>query len=548
MTLRLTRFTISGGFFLLLGWVTCPNGMAQPGARRHTDSLLHVLSSRWEALPDSSQFQVYYDLAAWHPGLDTAMHYAEQMQQLAVQRSAPRQEGRAYLAMAKIYDVQARYEQSDSLLQLAQQRLTLNNAPVEYAEILRRMYRVKLFRGLPQEALQLAQERLAINQQRNDPEALARTYFDIASAYWRLDRYVESVSFYTKATELALTLQDTLLLADAYAGLGVVYNRMKEPAQAVYYDSLAMHIYRQQNLPEIFDIYNNMGIGLQRLGKYDAALLALDSSIIRMSAYGYARYTYVPLSNKGEIYRLQGQFQKSLDTLHRSLTMLRALADSHPNQAALNTEIAQTHLAAGNLDSTRFYAERGLAAARQFAIPYRIAEASEVLHEATAGLGDHAAAYRHLLTQKNIEDSLASAENARKIGQLEERLRAQQEAAQKKAAQTTAARQQARLQSIQYYGLSAFLLGLFLLFLVVKRFQVAWSHAFLFLTVILTYEFVIITLDPFILRFSKGLPLLTLLANFLLALCFLPVHQGLERYIAQKKEGHPQPRIRTARQ
>jgi tetratricopeptide (TPR) repeat protein len=130
-----------------------------------------------------------------------------------------------------------------------------------------------------------------------------------------------------------------------------------------------------------------------------------------------------------------------------------------------------------------------------------------------------------------LRDTLASRdyriETQRVVNEYEFKSAAQETQRQKEIEEE----QIARRNNIQYLIIVVFVLIVFvILFSGKKMFTARLINSFLFIGLLLLFEFLLVVTGPGVESFTQGEPFLKLLANIVLTLLVLPVHQFLERF------------------
>ena len=540
------KLTIGLSLWLLLGLNT-PLHASDP---LNIDSL-HAAAVR--ATADSARLDALIKIGIeyfYEDPLDSALYYMERVIEEGIRANRPKVVLEAYLWQARSQlhhpdygrkDWEVSFRQAHTWAEKAKFPLGMATALTSLAEALRD-------RNFPEDALALYAEVEPFARRHDLKEMVYRILNHQASIHVIRDEHLQAVRLYDRALTYCLPRNMPVAVAGIHGNIGSMSSQLGDQEEAIKHFQLALETYN--SIPD--SLYSkpkvvkggtllSMGNAHKTMGNYAEAIALYQQAGVLFLGNHRTAY-WATRINVAAIWRQQGQPQRALAVFDSVRSDQRAMNEFlPPERADFFISWGKTWLAVNQLDSAARYLKLGLSVAQKIASDKRQKNALEGLHQLAAAQGDFQQAYQYHQQYKAFSDSLSNDQQAREIGRLEATMALREADATKKAEKRRQKAATDRAQTIQYYGVTAFLMGLFVVFFMVQRFQVGWSHAFLFLSVILAYEFVIITLDPFILRFSGGMPLLTLLANFLLALCFLPVHRGLERYIDRQKEARPAP-------
>ena len=90
-----------------------------------------------------------------------------------------------------------------------------------------------------------------------------------------------------------------------------------------------------------------------------------------------------------------------------------------------------------------------------------------------------------------------------------------------------------RSNNLQYLGIFGFVGLVFLFLFILGKLNVSQriAEAFVFIALLLLFEFALILFDPINDQYSGGTPILKLLFNIVIAILITPLHSWLERKI-----------------
>lgn len=126
----------------------------------------------------------------------------------------------------------------------------------------------------------------------------ARLLLVKASSFYRLNEPNLSYETYSKAHELALILQDTVLLYHSKAGLANVFSKVENYPKSVDYFSQILDLELDQKLPRYHaSTLGNMALMYKKMGNY-----ALAISYNKKSLYEFERLGILDSLKKGSLY------------------------------------------------------------------------------------------------------------------------------------------------------------------------------------------------------------------------------------------------------
>ncbi|WP_460552628.1 ATP-binding protein [Hymenobacter daeguensis] len=277
---------------------------------------------------------------------------------------------RSEYGTAEAYSEQARqgFEQTSNLLG---QTRSLYNLSCIYSE-----------QGLYNKSLQANLRGLALAEAARNLkwQAFLNTQLGISSTY--LGEYATATRYLSQGLRLAKESGDPNSIGHAYAGLGALYRMQGRWADAQRNYEADAEISRALNdEPGVLFEEINIGDMEQRQG-------------------------HVPQA-----------FANGRSGLRRALRMRAAAGDVPRAQLVL----ARTFLHTGQLDSALIYAQRSLQATQRSGAKEYSRDASQVLAQASARLGNYAAAYRYEQLFGAYRDSLNSSDLKRRAAVLEYR-------------------------------------------------------------------------------------------------------------------------------
>lgn len=350
------------------------------------DSLQYVL--RQNDLADSLRLQTLAKLsrALRFSKPDSAIMYAEIGLRLAQDAQLSKYEGSAHNSLGIIYGwVKSDYPKA---LRHFEQALRIRKAIAEekgdyyavaVAATLNNTATVEKFRGRYSRALELYLEAYPIYTRLNNKKGLASCSNNIGELYKKQDRFEQALDYYNRALNLYQELDN-------------------ENYQAVVLSNIA-------NIQKIKGSYE------QALGRYLQVLEIFQRNKVD-------RYIPSILHNLGVLYEETGELDKAYRSYQEAMQLLRQSNNTEGLVKPLNS-LAGLLLKRAEPEKALAYARESLALAEASGSYVQLRDATSILSETHAELGNYREAYRFATAFKTYSDSLVNAEKSREMGRLE---------------------------------------------------------------------------------------------------------------------------------
>jgi signal transduction histidine kinase len=247
--------------------------------------------------------------------------------------------------------------------------------------------------------------------------------------------------------------------AQSYNVMGIVYRLEGNYARALESHLHSLKICERTHYPQgIANNYSNIGLLYYEKASYSLALLYYQKALKIKEKIGDTRGIAYSLNDMGNVYGHTKQWDKALETYQKTIEIREKLKDRHGIASSYNSigkvwlakgdtskavsfyrqalsngqryhdqiVIAETQNNLGNLylfqknytqALTQF--EKALAVALQVNAKIEVKNAYEGLSSSYKGIGNFAAAHRHLAQYTALKDSLFNLENTRRIAGLQ---------------------------------------------------------------------------------------------------------------------------------
>jgi tetratricopeptide (TPR) repeat protein len=344
--------------------------------------------------------------------------------------------------------------------------------------------------------------------------------------------------YFTQALELFESAHDKFGVGIALVKVGGIYVQIGQDEKALMYFKKALVVKKEINdfggaalaLIEI-------GLYYKKIGELDEALRYFKESLVyRLKEDTHQGIAYAQV-NIADVLFLQNKFDKAL-----------TMGDSALHNFSLTTDLSGQVWALYLKGKLMIEFNKTEEAEKIFQVidkfpeemkyNYNRLHAKEALIKMYSNRGDIKNAFELQSEYLSVKDTLAKwdyrAETRLLVNEYEFEM-AEQEALKKREFRE---QQLARRNNIEYMIIAVFVFILFaILFSGRKLFNVRLINAFLFIGLLLLFEFLLVVTDPKIESLTQGEPFLKLLTNIVLALLVLPAHQFLEKFTRKRLIG-----------
>jgi tetratricopeptide (TPR) repeat protein len=233
----------------------------------------------------------------------------------------------------------------------------------------------------------------------------------------------------------------------------------------------------------------------------------------------------------GEAYMAKKDYEKARYYFENSLQKNHYLNDRH-GLSVTYLQLGSIEYEQGNYKKAANLYDSSLQIAATAYLQPDVKAACDKLAITYTKLGKFESAYDFLSKSVAINDSLNNAGNKKKIAELQ----ASYEIKQLQRETERQNRERERKNALQYSGIFFITILLFVCIFIFGRFNIAISlvEKMLFFTFLLCFEFILLLTDPYVENITNREPSFILLANALIALFIVPIHQYLENRLKNK--------------
>lgn len=249
-----------------------------------------------------------------------------------------------------------------------------------------------------------------------DSVLLLRAVSCNALNYQSLGNAHQALAYFQRAIALAKVLNDRKRLATLYNNVFGIYYQQREYEQAeeLLRRSLAINTAAGDSTA-IRNNYNNLGLVALNRKDYSEALRCYNLALTYTPPTDRVGRSLI-LTNRADLYGIQGQLEKEEQELHRALALQNGMpVDSRTIQTRLNMALLKAHL--GKDGESRALQPAIYRALPRLPLATRVNSLAQ-LADIHFVLGDSLAALNDILEYQTMKDSLDRAANASQLQQL----------------------------------------------------------------------------------------------------------------------------------
>ncbi len=271
--------------------------------------------------------------------------------------------------IAKIWQLQGRYEEARNSLLWTRESLEGASAPLVMARIYTDMAWLEIQRGNYEEARALCHEGLRLCEQVPDRQAAAREQASLqhtlGSIDLRVGAYDQAIEHFRQCIEVNERAGDLYNMGRSYNNMAVVYWSQGNYTQAAEYLQQSLDIFRRIGYAHGTAMcYNNLGGIYFTLGEYERAIENYKQSLEIRQRIGDVQGIADVHNNLGEVYRSLGNYREAQRYLRQAAANLEDLGDKTTLVDTYRL-LAEVEVALKNVEDALRYGERALALAQE---------------------------------------------------------------------------------------------------------------------------------------------------------------------------------------
>lgn len=305
-------------------------------------------------------------MASWSYDFDEALRWAQEANQFSKSISYKKGIVQSLTDIGQYYYYTAEYPVARQIYRQALQEAgkeNFGNYPAYTLARLGNLYRVQSLFDSSQYYYQLAINLLANNEEVD--HALSSVYLNWGILKSEQSEFNDASAMMRKALHIRLAMRDSVEIAECWSYIGHIKTRTFELDSADYYLKKSFHIAEKYNVPLLkFMYYMRSGEVSFRRTDYGKATELYTEAIEFVGTNDYRRYSPEILKGIGQIFRIQGDFNRALENYLNALAISEQL-NNQLEVSRIGTLIGWLYINEGNDSLSIEFGQRSLDQALQ---------------------------------------------------------------------------------------------------------------------------------------------------------------------------------------
>jgi tetratricopeptide (TPR) repeat protein len=269
----------------------------------------------------------------------------------------------------------------------------------------------------PLKAIAYTREALSLATEIEDRRGMAAAYNNLGVAYRNQGAFDKSLEYFITALKIFENLNYLPGLASTKANIGSLYSMKKDHGQALKFYEESFNLFTElKDEPNLMRSYNNLGNLQSELKLYDQALKYFTQSFELSQQLGIPFAD--PLSNIGNVYFQQGNFQRAGEFYNKALELQRAGNDQLGLVSTLSN-LGLAYLNGGRPAQGQPYLEEALKVCTQVQSFSQLPPILKALSEVYYKQGKLQQAYGIRVQYDEAKDKIYGEESSRKVAQMQ---------------------------------------------------------------------------------------------------------------------------------
>jgi tetratricopeptide (TPR) repeat protein len=384
----------------------------------------------------------------------------------------------------------------------------------------------------PDTTMILALQALELSRRIGFEKGEAISFNRIANAYHSLGNYPKSMESLLQALKINEKINNLDGIQTNFNNIGVKYFELGDYRQALqlYFKSKDL-AEKNNNKRAISIVLGNIGEIYYHLKFFDSARLYTQQSYNIGYQINNFRTIGTALTLMGDIHFETGQNSLALEYYRLSIPYSeKAKNDLRLSQVFLG--IAKVFEKTAHIDSSLYYAKKGVAIAKEKGFTKELLNASSFLYSFYKNSRNTDSAFYYLETAKALNDSLFSQQKNKLLQSLafDEKIRQQEiSLAESKG-------KEQRERNLQYAAIAVVLITFLILFFALSRsiiVKTKFIEFFGVLGLLAVFEFINLFIHPYLSHATNDSPVLMLLVLIGIGALLVPLHHRLEKWITK---------------
>lgn len=391
------------------------------------------------------------------------------------------------------------------------------------------------------DAIAYMEKSLELNRKIDSQKGIASCLNNLGIYYFKQGDYLNSIKRHSESVVIKEKLGDEAGIISSNINIGVVYDQLKDYEKARDYFQKALALaeknedYAEQHATVLF----NLAALATNEGNFNESLRLNQKALeIRKNIQDDV---HLPESLRaiGEVYTALKNYPIAKKHLDDAIRMAEEIGDKL-TLAVGYSSIGDWYEAQKQYAKACEFHMKGYELAKEIGAKHVLRDAAEDLKKNYLELGNlkeaNAWGVKLIQHQKEVLSEDMQKEFSRLEGKLEFERQLAQEQREREIQAEREAKERERQNNLQYSAILIALVSAFLIVIGFLRRTIPSSVAenITFFILLIFFEFVLVFLDPFISQYTNGFPILTLAANVLVALAFMPIHRGLEKTLKKQ--------------
>ncbi len=287
--------------------------------------------------------------------------------------------------------------------------------------------------GEHEKSLKYATEAINISQKLSFKKGEANGYKNIGNIYINQSNYPKALEYYLQSLKAFEDIGDKQGIGKCYGNLGNVSQYQKDYPKALEYYLKSLKYFEEVGDKQLIAAsYSNIGEAYRKQAIFSKALdYDLKSLKIRQEI-GDKQGIGNCYNNIGIIYKHQGDYPKALECYLKALKIREEIKDKQGLGGCFN-DMAELYNKLSNHKLALHYGYLGLHINKEIGNIEQERISYESIAEAYASTNQYKEAYTNYVFFKRLTDSIFSAENSKRIGDLKTHYEVQKKEAELKA-------------------------------------------------------------------------------------------------------------------
>jgi tetratricopeptide (TPR) repeat protein len=375
-----------------------------------------------------------------------------------------------------------------------------------------------------------ATEGLDLARKINFENGEAACLYQLGNCYMSISNFSIALHYFIESLKVRERVKDINGIAKSNHGIGTIYYEQGDYKKALSYYEKSLLMESIDNY-RLATFYQDFGDCYSRLNLSDSALVYYQRSYEKFNLTTDKYQLNVTLSGLGNMQNKMGNAELALGYFRQALRNGVAYNDTL-NLSFTNLEIAKLFDAAGQQDSSIFYAGQSLFYAQKGTVLKNVIASGNLLSKLYKNKDDKSALH-YLEISQAANDSLFSREKSMQI----QNMFFTESQRETELAEKAKKDWEDRKQNIEYALIALGIITFVILFLLLSRSIIVNEKMISFfgiLGLLVVFEFINLFIHPFLEKVTHHNLVLMLLVLVAVASLLIPLHHRMEKWIKEK--------------